>query len=176
MIRRSAGRFALALLVATLASTATARERSVFEKSIPTAGERLTLDLETGGSVELRGWDEERVEVRGHLGGRDWRNTRVDFISALTRAYESITRASLDRQRRTLAEVRAHLSASTRSGLGLSSGRGRYRGCERGNSLPVSLTQFHCPIFKPCGRVLRLTVNHALPLVFWNRKTCVRVV
>jgi hypothetical protein len=40
-------------------------------------GERLVLDLETGGDIVLRGWDEPRVRVRARLGGEDWRDTRV---------------------------------------------------------------------------------------------------
>ncbi|HEV8254279.1 MAG TPA: M56 family metallopeptidase [Vicinamibacteria bacterium] len=51
---------------------------SSFEREVPAAaGEVLVLDLETGGSVDLTGWDEPRVRVRARLGGRDWRETRV---------------------------------------------------------------------------------------------------
>jgi beta-lactamase regulating signal transducer with metallopeptidase domain len=51
---------------------------SSFEREVPAAaGEVLVLDLETGGSVDLNGWDESRVRVRARLGGRDWRETRV---------------------------------------------------------------------------------------------------
>jgi beta-lactamase regulating signal transducer with metallopeptidase domain/DUF4097 and DUF4098 domain-containing protein YvlB len=41
-------------------------------------GETLVLDLETGGSVEVRGWDEARVAVEARLGGRDAKDTNVD--------------------------------------------------------------------------------------------------
>ena len=52
---------------------------STLRKSLNASpGERLTLDLETGGDVELRGWDENRVEVRARLDGADWRDTQVD--------------------------------------------------------------------------------------------------
>src|SRR5262249_52196929 len=51
---------------------------TLVERSIPaTPGETLRLDLDTGGTVELHGWDEQRVSVRAQLGGRDWRDTRV---------------------------------------------------------------------------------------------------
>jgi beta-lactamase regulating signal transducer with metallopeptidase domain/DUF4097 and DUF4098 domain-containing protein YvlB len=40
-------------------------------------GQRLELDLETGGSVKITGWNESRVLVRANLSGRDWSNTRV---------------------------------------------------------------------------------------------------
>jgi beta-lactamase regulating signal transducer with metallopeptidase domain len=53
---------------------------SQFERTLDAAnGERLTLDLETGGSVTLRGWDEPRVRVEVRLAGRDWTETRVDI-------------------------------------------------------------------------------------------------
>src|SRR5439155_26146941 len=48
------------------------------ERVVPaTPGETLDLDLETGGTVDLHGWDQQRVSVRGRLGGDDWRDTRV---------------------------------------------------------------------------------------------------
>jgi beta-lactamase regulating signal transducer with metallopeptidase domain len=34
-------------------------------------GETLELDLETGGSVTIQGWDQSRVELRGHLKSND---------------------------------------------------------------------------------------------------------
>jgi len=53
---------------------------STIEKTIDAApGERLVLDLQTGGSIVLRGWDEPRVRVRARLAGDDWRDTRVSL-------------------------------------------------------------------------------------------------
>ncbi|MFN2400134.1 MAG: M56 family metallopeptidase [Gemmatimonadaceae bacterium] len=40
-------------------------------------GEILLLDLETGGTVDIRGADEQRVTVCVRLAGRDWEDTRV---------------------------------------------------------------------------------------------------
>jgi beta-lactamase regulating signal transducer with metallopeptidase domain len=37
----------------------------------------LDLDLDTGGEIEIRGWDRSQVSVRAFLSGRDWRHTRV---------------------------------------------------------------------------------------------------
>jgi beta-lactamase regulating signal transducer with metallopeptidase domain len=52
---------------------------SVPQKTISASpGETLLLDLETGGSVEVSGWDEPRVTVDARLGGRDANETRVD--------------------------------------------------------------------------------------------------
>jgi beta-lactamase regulating signal transducer with metallopeptidase domain/DUF4097 and DUF4098 domain-containing protein YvlB len=87
---------ALALAVPVLAgaravplasSDETVRVAATTERSDPaiertldaTPGETLTLDLETGARVDLRGWDEPRVRVRARLGGRDRDATRVDI-------------------------------------------------------------------------------------------------
>ena len=54
-----------------------------FDRSLAaTAGEELTLDLETGAGVTIRGWDESRVDVEVQLGGDDWRGSRVDVERA----------------------------------------------------------------------------------------------
>ncbi len=42
-------------------------------------GGRIVFDLETGGTLDIRGWDEPRVQVRARLGGADWRDTRVSL-------------------------------------------------------------------------------------------------
>jgi beta-lactamase regulating signal transducer with metallopeptidase domain len=53
---------------------------SVIEKTIDASrGDRLVLDLETGGNIVLRGWDEPRVRMRALLAGDDWRDTRVSL-------------------------------------------------------------------------------------------------
>jgi DUF4097 and DUF4098 domain-containing protein YvlB len=40
-------------------------------------GGRLVLDLETGGSIEIHGWDRNEVGVHVELGGADWKTTQV---------------------------------------------------------------------------------------------------
>jgi beta-lactamase regulating signal transducer with metallopeptidase domain/DUF4097 and DUF4098 domain-containing protein YvlB len=51
---------------------------SVVERSVDAApGEQLDLDLESGASVQIQGWDEPRVQVRARLGGRDAADTRA---------------------------------------------------------------------------------------------------
>jgi beta-lactamase regulating signal transducer with metallopeptidase domain len=42
-------------------------------------GERLVIDLETGGYVDVHGWDQPMVRVRSQLRGRDWRSSRVSL-------------------------------------------------------------------------------------------------
>ncbi len=51
---------------------------STFQRSVPARdGGTLTLDLRTGGRVNITGWDKQQVLVQASLGGRDWRSTDV---------------------------------------------------------------------------------------------------
>jgi beta-lactamase regulating signal transducer with metallopeptidase domain len=65
----------------TITSAAVAAKQhadSTFEKSVGARpGGNLELDLETGSSLTIKGWDQPQVRVRGRLGGRDWRDTEV---------------------------------------------------------------------------------------------------
>jgi DUF4097 and DUF4098 domain-containing protein YvlB len=48
-------------------------------KSLPAEpGGTLLLDLETGGAVEIRGWDQPRVSVHSELAGSDREDSRVE--------------------------------------------------------------------------------------------------
>lgn len=42
-------------------------------------GKRLDIDLRTGGSLDISGWDNEVVKVDAILGGRDGEDCKVDF-------------------------------------------------------------------------------------------------
>jgi beta-lactamase regulating signal transducer with metallopeptidase domain len=53
---------------------------SVIERSFNvTPGGLLTLDLSTGGSVTVRGWDDDRVRVRASLSGTSWQDVDVQI-------------------------------------------------------------------------------------------------
>jgi DUF4097 and DUF4098 domain-containing protein YvlB len=55
-----------------------ARENHQMEHTLPVKpGGRLELDLDTGGSVEIRSWDRPEVYVRARLAGDDWRSTQL---------------------------------------------------------------------------------------------------
>jgi beta-lactamase regulating signal transducer with metallopeptidase domain len=61
-------------------NTNSATPDSVFQKTVTVhPGGTLTLDLDTGGEVEITGTDESTVSVTGSLGGRDWRETLVNL-------------------------------------------------------------------------------------------------
>ena len=53
---------------------------STFQRSAPArTGGTLTIDLRTGGSLNITGWDQQQVLVRASLRGRSWRDTEVNF-------------------------------------------------------------------------------------------------
>jgi beta-lactamase regulating signal transducer with metallopeptidase domain/DUF4097 and DUF4098 domain-containing protein YvlB len=53
---------------------------SSYERSVDVrSGETLVLDLRTGAGLTITGWDQNRVQVSGRLGGRDWRDTEVNL-------------------------------------------------------------------------------------------------
>ena len=69
-----------ALTAATAAPKAASFERQggAIERDLPaTPGEQLHLDLLTGAEVDVQGWDEPRVTVRGRLASNDTRDTHV---------------------------------------------------------------------------------------------------
>ncbi len=73
---------------------------STFTRSVSAApGGTLTVDLRPGGSIAVHGWNENRVEVRARLSGRDWRDVSVEFRSenngASLRTYVSDDRRSM---------------------------------------------------------------------------------
>lgn len=53
--------------------------RQVERQFNVSSGKRLELDLETGGSIDITGWEQEAVSVRATLGGRDGAASVVDF-------------------------------------------------------------------------------------------------
>ena len=53
---------------------------SIFEKTVTAQpGGTLDLDLDTGGDITIVGSDDQKVSVRGKLGGSDWRETSVEL-------------------------------------------------------------------------------------------------
>lgn len=65
---------AAALLIAIVPGSVGARSQDINRTFDVKPGQELRLDLEDlRGEVDIQGWDENRVEFRGHIGGRDWR-------------------------------------------------------------------------------------------------------
>jgi beta-lactamase regulating signal transducer with metallopeptidase domain len=64
--------------VAPAAAPAPAQERVITRQVSARPGGTLRLDLRSGGDVRIEGWDRNSVSLRAELGGRDWRDTRVE--------------------------------------------------------------------------------------------------
>jgi DUF4097 and DUF4098 domain-containing protein YvlB len=65
-----------------------------IEKEFKVAmGKKLELDLKTGGTIDIAGWDKELVDINIRLSGRDARDSKVDFeeTSAGVRVYSHQT-------------------------------------------------------------------------------------
>jgi DUF4097 and DUF4098 domain-containing protein YvlB len=65
-----------------------------IEKEFKVAmGKKLELDLKTGGTIDITGWDKELVDINIRLGGRDAKDSKVDFeeTSAGVRVYSHQT-------------------------------------------------------------------------------------
>jgi DUF4097 and DUF4098 domain-containing protein YvlB len=59
---------------------AAASQQQQIERQFTVAsGKRLKIDLKTGGSLDITGWDSEQVAVNATLGGRDGRDAEVTF-------------------------------------------------------------------------------------------------
>lgn len=72
---------ALAFCVAALAAAgASARQPDVIEKTFPfKMGGRLTLDLDTGGGIDIVGWAKEEIAVTAEIDGDDAEDVNVEF-------------------------------------------------------------------------------------------------
>jgi DUF4097 and DUF4098 domain-containing protein YvlB len=78
-------RIHIGLLFALLCSAVVAAsdaERTIEKQFNVKAGGKLNLDLTTGGSVEIRGWNKDQVVVKAFLAGDDWEDCRVDIAQS----------------------------------------------------------------------------------------------
>jgi hypothetical protein len=56
------------------------RRDSTFTRTVEVSeGGTLDMDLDTGAGLTITSWDRPFIEVRGRLGGHDWRDTEVDL-------------------------------------------------------------------------------------------------
>jgi hypothetical protein len=53
--------------------------RRIEREFVVAMGKRLEIELRSGGSIEISGWDKECVAVVVHLGGWNWRDCVVEF-------------------------------------------------------------------------------------------------
>jgi beta-lactamase regulating signal transducer with metallopeptidase domain len=61
-------------------SSVAVEDDSTFEQALDASpGGLLELDLETGATVRVRGWDQGKASLHATLAGEDWRGSRVTF-------------------------------------------------------------------------------------------------
>jgi hypothetical protein len=66
--------------VETSARAASAQEPQHINREFKAAmGQRLEFDLDTGGSINIIGWDSPMISVEAYKGGRDGADCRIDF-------------------------------------------------------------------------------------------------
>jgi len=119
------------------------RADSILEHTIAASpGDTLTLDLATGGSVMVRGWNEKSVRLRARLGGRDWRDTRVEFaahpngVRLLTALGGSRTRTSTSHEFEIWVPLDYSIELESGGGsLGITHVAGTFRGQTAGGSI-----------------------------------------
>ncbi|MFL5539347.1 MAG: M56 family metallopeptidase, partial [Longimicrobiaceae bacterium] len=105
-------------------------------------GGRLTLDLQTGGELEIVGWDRDQVFMHAELAGRDWRSTRAwiegDGADAKVTARDVSGRPSYSTSHRFQLRVPRTFDVGVQSGGGgitLRNVEGDFAGQTRGGSL-----------------------------------------
>jgi beta-lactamase regulating signal transducer with metallopeptidase domain/DUF4097 and DUF4098 domain-containing protein YvlB len=135
------------LRVASVDSSADSKQPgSVIERTLDAAdGERLTLDLETGANVTVRGWNEPKAQIRVQLGGRDGAQTRVDItrIDGGVRVHTWFDKDAQIRSTSNAIEImvprRYDVQLESSGGsLSLSDLEGRFEGTTGGGSLILS--------------------------------------
>jgi DUF4097 and DUF4098 domain-containing protein YvlB len=63
-----------------IAITGVSVSGDTIEKSFDiSSGKKLEMDLDTGGSIAITGWDKDEVEVKVYLSGRDWESCDIEF-------------------------------------------------------------------------------------------------
>src|SRR5215475_6881772 len=72
-------------------------QQRTLEKEVQAIpGQKLSLNLDTGGDVKIGGWDNNTVSVKAYLGGRDWRDCTVE-VEPASDGVKVISRPPADR-------------------------------------------------------------------------------
>ena len=129
-----------------LASANAKQSDSIIERTLDaTNGERLTLDLETGANVTVRGWAEPKAQFRVRLGGRDGAQTRVDIarVDGGVRVHMWFDKDAQIQSTSNAIEIMVPQRYDVRlkssgGGLSLSDLEGRFEGTTGGGSLILS--------------------------------------
>lgn len=73
------------LILCCLAASANGQEPLRINREFRAAmGQKLEFDLDTGGSINVIGWDSPTISVEAYKGGRDGAECRIDFQETAT--------------------------------------------------------------------------------------------
>jgi hypothetical protein len=70
---------AIIILLSLFFLGASARSETMEREFKVSPGKTLYVELETGGSITIIGWNKELVKVKGHIGGRDAKDCKVEM-------------------------------------------------------------------------------------------------
>jgi beta-lactamase regulating signal transducer with metallopeptidase domain len=145
-------------LAATSGGDEQAPTSSYAETATP--GQRLDLDLDTGGGVKITGWNESRVQVRASLAGKDWRDTRVALDRVSTglrlRSWQSVERSQSSTSHRFEIQVPKKYDIRVHSAGGelvLSNLEGDFRGHTGGGEIEIQHVKGHASLTTGGGEI-----------------------
>ena len=136
----------------------------LVEKEYPvTSGQRLAVDLESGGSVKITGWDREAIGLTITRGGDDWKQVEVDVtpddqgLRIKSRMLGRWNHYDLDLDISVQVPKRFNLELETMGGdFEIDGVEGRMTGQTMGGGLKLSHLQGHIEMTTMGGKI-RLT-------------------
>jgi DUF4097 and DUF4098 domain-containing protein YvlB len=118
--------------------------RRVQKELIVTAGKLLAVELETGATLAISGWDKETVRLDVYWGGRDWRGARAQLeetssgVRATTRYEGDMAGRSLDPKVEIKVPRRFDVSFSSAGGdISITNVEGKIAGHTMGGELEL---------------------------------------
>jgi hypothetical protein len=155
------GWFVIVGVALLIASVAAQEQNRKFERVVKTSpGEELVLDLQSGGAVNVHGWDQDTVRVRVQLDGDHWRDAQVSIDATPTGVHLQSSAASHGAS--TPANNRFDILVPHRYGLSLSSTggeltiadvEGTFHGSTRGGRISIDRARGHAELSTGGGEV-----------------------
>jgi hypothetical protein len=135
---------------------------SMFERGESALPGRLVLiDLGTGGTLTVRGWDRDSVKLHVILAGRDWRDTKVhlDHTPTGVRLRSNLGGSPLEKSTSHRFEIwvprRSDIELQSSGGdLAISGVNGRFRGQTRGGSIELDHVNGYADLSTRGGPIL----------------------
>jgi beta-lactamase regulating signal transducer with metallopeptidase domain len=143
-------------------------ESKVLDRDVPAKpGETLTLDLDTGANVEIRGAEVSAVHVHLELGGKDWKDSRPTFERVSNGVRVRIDQtgddySSMSTSHRLQIRVPSRFDVRLRSaggGIGISNVEGTFSGNTGGGEIVLDHVRGRARLTTGGGEI-RVTDSH----------------